>query len=95
MHMDEKLPRGNNTNTVDQIKAIVSKSIQILTESELPPMIGGLVLIAEYTEESGDLRYVSYTSDELSAWTEIGLLETRLTTAKRKWATDPIGPDSD
>ncbi len=91
--MDENYQRGEHTNTVDQIKAIVSESIQRLTESDLPPMIGGLVLVAEYTEESGDLRYVSYTSEELSKWTEIGLLETRLVKAKRDWATDPLGPN--
>jgi hypothetical protein len=77
---------SSNPGFAEHISAILADHLHTEGRSGIRPIIGGFILLAEYTDETGAQSIVAVLDGTLPVWTEIGLLETQLTSAKQRWA---------
>ena len=79
--MDEPVQPG----FAERITALLADHLYSQRTSTIRPIVGGFILLAEYTAETGEPSIVAVLDGTLPIWTEIGLLETQLASAKQRW----------
>ena len=90
-------PKDHRTpeeRTTDKVKETIATHLYETGSAAVRPIVGGFVILAEYSDESGDPSVVAIRNGELAIWTEIGLLESRLITLKAQWETTMKGNDT-
>lgn len=87
-------PTDEQSDNVQGIlRTTIAEHLLEIGATEIRPLIGGFVLLAEYTDETGYPHVVTIRSSDLASWTEVGILTTRLETVMEQWKLDNRGEE--
>lgn len=77
--------RMKSQQVVDIVRGAIADLAPTLGLSEIKPLVGNVIIIAEITDEEGGSTLLTLDSPETTNWTHLGMLAGAVIDAEDRW----------